>query len=51
MWVAIHGKKEEKPTFWTKFEGLYQYRSGSVLFFYFDQLSYFGHTLLISYPI
>ena len=23
----------------------------SVLFFYFDQHSYFGHNLLISYPI
>ena len=25
--------------------------TGSVLFFYFDQRSYFGHNLLISYPI
>ena len=25
--------------------------TGSVLFFYFDQLSYFSHNLLISYPI
>ena len=25
--------------------------TGSVLFFYFDQLSYFGHNLLISNPI
>ena len=24
---------------------------GSALFFYFDQRSYFGHNLLISYPI
>ena len=23
----------------------------SVLFFYFDQLSYFGHNFVISYPI
>ena len=25
--------------------------TGSALFFYFDQRSYFGHNLLISYPI
>ena len=25
--------------------------TGSALFFYFDQLSYFGHKLLIYYPI
>ena len=25
--------------------------TGSAMFFYFDQRSYFGHNLLISYPI
>ena len=43
MWVAIHGKREEKPTFWA-FSGT---GTGSALFFYFNQRSYFGHNLLI----
>ena len=56
IWVAIYGKREEKPTFWAKFEDLYRYRSertgtGSALFFCFDQCLYFDHNLLISYPI
>ena len=27
IWVAIYGKREEKPTFWAKVEGLYRYKS------------------------
>ena len=42
--------------FWSFLTNLYWYkldlyRYNPVLFSYFDQFSYFGHNLLISYPI
>ena len=48
IWVELYGKREEKNTHSGKFSS-----NGtiSVLFFYFDQRLYFGHNLVISYPI
>ena len=56
IWVSTYGKMEEKHTFWVNFRGgtgTEQSDTGTViaLFFYFDQRSYFGHNLVISYPI
>ena len=56
IWVSTYGKMEEKATFWAFSGNLYGTGqsctgTGSVLFFYFDQRSYFGHNLLISDPI
>ena len=52
MWIEIYGKREEKPHYGQISEtctGTSQSctGTGSVLFFCFDQRSYFGHTLLI----
>ena len=56
IWVSTYGKMDEKHTFWAKFKGCTGTGqsctgTGSVLFFYFDLRSYFGHTLHIAYPI
>ena len=46
----------QKHTIWALFGDMYQYtlnmyRYTLFCFSYFDQFSYFSHTLLISYPI
>ena len=58
IWVEKYGKIGEKPPFLGNFEGWYRYHKCSVNRYryrypmlYFDQCLYFGHNLVISYPI
>ena len=56
IWVSTSGKMEEKTHSAQNSRGCTGTNqsctgTGSALFFYFDQHSYFGHNLLISDPI
>ena len=56
IWVSTYGKMEENTHSEQNSRGCTSTGqsctgTGSVLFFYFDQRSYFGHNLLISDPI
>ena len=67
IWVVKYGKIGEKLPFLGNFEGWYRYQTEWYRYhkcsvnryryrywypmLYFDQCSYFGHNLVISYPI
>ena len=56
IWVVIYEKREKRPHSGQKLStctgtGQSCTGTGSVLFFYSDQCSYFDHNLLISDPV
>ena len=48
-WMEKYGKMAAKQKIWKKFKGLLG--TGNTLFSCFDQVLYFDHKFLISYPI